>query len=69
MSTITELFDKVEGVVRGHDANSIMAVMTAITAAVLFETIRDDKTIDDAMALFKKQVQDHVDRLERGLAH
>lgn len=64
MSTETKvLYDKVIAAFDGHQNTDAMEVLTAITAFVLYSTMRTGVTLDDAMALFKKQVGQRMDLL------
>lgn len=63
MSSLSDLHNDVVEVFVGHNCSDIMSVLTAVTASVLHESLQDGKTLDDAMAVFKMQVQYHLNRL------
>lgn len=65
MSRLTELYNDVTNVLVGYNSKDIMAVLTAVTAAVLDQSMLDGQTVDTAMVVFKKQVQQHIDIMRR----
>lgn len=64
--TAIEMYDEVNNLIAGQNANDVMSMLTAITAYVLFDGIKTGKTIDDAMDLFKLQVQQHMNLMAKG---